>query len=103
MKLSYPGVMLALLLAGCAHNGVQPTPIVSRATTVEPIRVPVLVPCLTAEQVPRPPSTWMRPGKSGEYNELAAAIDLQELNDYLVRSQSLMLGCVRALETMEKP
>lgn len=90
--------LILLLMFGCATTATTPTPIVARATTVEPIRVPVLVPCLTAEQVPKPPASWMRVGKSGDYNETAAAIDLKEADEYMVRSQSRMWGCVKSFE-----
>lgn len=97
--------MLALnFMTGCATPTAPPsTPIVARATTVEPQLIPVILPCLTREQVPAPPPTWMRAERSGEYNELAARIDLQELQDYIVRSQSRMWGCVKSFEDEKRP
>jgi len=90
-------LLLLLLLAGCA-TAPTPTPVVAHAVTVEPIRIPVPVPCLTADQIPAPPATFMRVDKPGDYNEIAAAIDLKQADEYVVRSQSLMWGCVKANE-----
>lgn len=92
-------IVLALaLLAGCATPTAPPTEIVARATTVEPIRIPVVTPCLTKDQIPAPPPTWMRADRGGEYNELAARVDLKSMEDYIVQSQSRMWGCVRGFE-----
>jgi hypothetical protein len=95
-------ILTALLVAGCATSTPPPPKVVSGVTTVEPIRIPVLVPCLTRDQIPPPPATWMNPAASGWHNELAARIDLKQFDEYLVRSQTLMWSCVKSLEE-EKP
>lgn len=95
-------LVVVWIIVGCAT--VQPAPpVIAHATALEPIRVPVLVPCLTREQIPTPPATWMRVAKPGDYNEIAAAIDLKELEDYVVKSQSRMWGCIKSFEEDKKP
>jgi hypothetical protein len=96
-------ILFVVMLAGCATPPAPQTEIVSRAAAPEPIRVPVLLPCLTKEQIPAPPPTWMRADRSGEYNELAARIDFRELEFYIVQSQSRMWGCVKSFEDEKKP
>ena len=96
-------IVLMLALAGC--SGLEQRPqevrVVSGATALPPQKIPVLVPCLTREEIPPPPATWMRATQSREKLELAAAADLKELDQYVVKSQSLMWDCVKSLE--EKP
>ena len=89
--------LIVLLLAGCATVPPE-TRVISSATSLPPIKVPVLIPCVTAEEVPRVPPTYMRIDQSPEKKLIAALADLKELDDYLVRSQSLMLGCVKVFE-----
>jgi hypothetical protein len=93
-------LILALLLAGCAHTPPQ-VEVTGRATSLPPQKVPVLVPCLTADQIPTPPPTNMSPGFSGDRNTIALALDSKQLDTYVVRSQSLMWGCVKSLEEVK--
>lgn len=90
-------IAFAVILCGCAHNP-QQVEVVSGVKTVEPVRIPVPVPCLEAKQIPAPPATYMKPGMEGYKMELAAAIDLKSLDEYVVRSQSLMWGCVKSFD-----
>jgi hypothetical protein len=91
-------MILFALLTGCATSTPPPPKVVAGVTTVEPIKVPVLVPCLTREQIPSPPASYMHPSRSGWHNQVAAEADLRQLDEYVVRSQSLMHGCAKALE-----
>lgn len=93
-------VLIAFLLAlgGCATSQPAPPAIQAGVTTLPPQRIPVLVPCLEAKDVPPPPATYMDPRKPGWQNQVAAAIDLKMLDEYVVRSQTVMLGCVKAFE-----
>lgn len=90
-------LFLVLFLTACAHAP-QQVEVVSGVRTVEPVRIPVLVPCVTVEQVPRPPATFMQPGMEGYKLELAAAIDLKSLDEYVIRTQSLLWGCVKSFD-----
>ena len=44
------------------------------------------------------PPTWMQITQSTEKKLIAALADLKELDDYLVKSQTVMLGCVKVFE-----
>lgn len=94
---------LILLLTGCATSTPPPSKIVAGVTTEKPQLVPVLVPCLTRDQIPPPPASYMHPSRSGWHNQVAAEADLRRLDEYVVRSQSLMHGCAKALEEEKKP
>lgn len=94
---------VTLFLVSCAGVETKKTEIVARAPVGEVQRIPVSVPCLTKEQIPKPPATWMNPARTGWQNEVAAAIDLKEADEYMVRSQSLMWGCVKSFEEEKKP
>lgn len=97
-------ILIVLALAGCAGMEQKPpeVKVVSGATALPPQKIPVLVPCLSKEEIPTPPPTWMRGTQSREKLEMAAAADLKELDQYVVKSQSLMWGCVKSLEEEKK-
>lgn len=86
-----------LFLAACA-TAPAPAPLMTGATSLPPIRVPVLVPCVTAEEIPTPPATRMRREQSGDKTEIAAAADLAEATSYIVKADSLLRGCVKTFE-----
>lgn len=92
-----------VLLGGCATAGEpQPHVVVGSAKAPEPQKIPVLMPCLKADQIPKPPATFMRAAQSGEKMELAAIADIQSLKIYVVESQGRMLDCVKSLEEQMK-
>lgn len=93
-------MVLFLLLAGCATVPAETT-VVGHATSLPPQKIPVIVPCLTADQIPPPPPTNMNPTFSGDRNTVALALDSKQLDQYVVRSQSLMWGCVKSLEEVK--
>lgn len=95
-------MILFAVLTGCATSTPPPPKVVAGTIAVEPIKVPVLVPCLTREQIPPPPASYMHPSRSGWHNQVAAEADLRALDEYVVRSQSLMHGCAKALEEETK-
>lgn len=87
-----------LMISGCATTAAPPTTVVAHAPALEPQKIPVLIPCLTADQVPKPPASWMKANQSREKMEIAAAADLLELDQYIVKSQGRMLDCVKSFE-----
>lgn len=91
-------MVLFLLLTGCVTTNPPPPKVVAGTVAVEPIKVPVLVPCLTRDQIPPPPASYMHPSRSGWHNQVAAEADLRKLDEYVVRTQTIMHGCAKALE-----
>lgn len=86
--------MAILLLAGCAANPATQPQVVSTVRTEE-VRIPVLMPCLTADEIPKPPGTWMDETMTKDKRRLALLADLKELDEYILKSQTLMRGCVK--------
>lgn len=96
-------LVVIVLLAGCAQAPSQPV-LVDHTVTLPPQRIPVITPCLKREDVPPPPPSYMLPGarQDPEKREIAAAIDLKSADEYVVKTQSIMWGCVEMLEATEK-
>lgn len=96
-----PILFIGTFLAGCATAPTAP-PLMTGATALPPQQVPVLIPCVTREEMPTPPPTYMRREHSGDKTEIAAAADLAEATAYMVKADSLLRGCVKTFEA-EKP
>ena len=93
----------ALACSGCATIPQQaPAPqVVTKVERVE-IKVPVIVPCVLARDIPNPPATYMNPQtQNTEKLAAAARLDLLELEAYIVRADSLLRGCVKELEAIK--
>ena len=63
------------------------------------IKVPVIVPCVLARDIPSPPATYMNPQtQTTEKLAAAARLDLLELEVYIVKADSLLRGCAKEQE-----
>lgn len=87
---------LFILLAGCATTTPQPT-VTSGVREVE-VKVPVLMPCVFVDEVPKVPGTWMNPAQSKEQRRAALLADSGELEEYLLKADSLLRGCAKPRE-----
>lgn len=83
---------LLLLLGGCATTPVPP-PVQPIQTQV--VRVPVAVPCVSANELPQVPATAFKPGGDMKQNAAAADLDLHALEDYAVAADALLRQCVK--------
>ena len=84
---------LTLLMTGCATDQA----LVSQAP-VSVVKVPVTVPCVSTDQIPKVPTTYMDP-KAGTLQKAAqAALDLHEFEDYAATADALLQGCAKPKE-----
>lgn len=80
-----------LLLAGCSAT--VPPKVLTEVKTVE-VRVPVRVPCLTAEEVPPHPAYVMRANADVRGLAAGAAAELRSWEAYYARADALLRGCL---------
>jgi hypothetical protein len=62
------------------------------------VKVPVTVPCVSADQVPAVPATRMDPKQDVRQLAAAAAYDLEELQTYAERADALLRACTATKE-----
>lgn len=82
---------LAAAVAGCQTLPEAPP----QAPVVHSVEVPVIVPCINTEDVPKWPKSASPP--KGAVNQLAAGaeVDLLELERYARKLRALVKGCER--------
>ena len=102
MKLLSP-LTAALLLAGCATVPPAPQVVVSRAEALPPVKIPVLIPCVEAKDVPAIPTTPSLDGMTDWQVAVMARRKLLEWTAYAVKADSLLAGCVKQLDPPETP
>lgn len=90
----FVAALLVLALFGCATVP-PPQVVVSRVEALPPVRIPVLVPCVTAEQVPQIPTTPILNGMTDWQVAVMARKKLLEWTEYAVKADSLLAGCVK--------
>lgn len=90
--------LIPCLLAGCATTTPPPPPTVTSSVRTEIEKVPVLIPCVFADEVPKVPGTWMNEAQSKDKRRLAVLADLKEAEDYITKADSLLRGCAKPRE-----
>ena len=66
------------------------------------IKVPVLIPCVSALEIPSVPATRMNPDtQSTAQLVIAVRLDMIDWEQYAIRADSLLRGCVKALEVVK--
>lgn len=88
-------VTLCVALASCA-TPIQPTTIVESPKPLPPVQVPIIVPCVSADQIePVPPSAMPR---STNIAELAngAAVDAVTYRLLAQRQNEILKACAKA-------
>lgn len=88
------GVIIILLLASCATTTPPQSQVITQIKEV-PVNVPVLIPCVYQDEVPKVPGTWMSETQSPEKRRLAVLADLKQAEDYILRADSLLRGCAK--------
>jgi hypothetical protein len=62
------------------------------------VKVPVAVPCVSVDQIPKVPSTYMKPADGTLQKAAQAALDLHEFEDYAAQADALLRGCAKPKE-----
>jgi len=85
----------SLALGACATTDKPMEVTTAAAPAPPPIKVPVLVPCVSANEVPAVPGTAFAPGQSAAQLAAAARADIDNLEAYAIRADALLRGCVQ--------
>lgn len=96
----FVAALMVLALFGCATVP-APQVVVSRAEALPPVRIPVLLPCVTADQVPQIPTTPDLTALTDWQIAVMARRKLLEWTAYAVKADSLLAGCVKQLDPPE--
>lgn len=88
------GVLLIVLLSSCATTTPPTSQVLTEIKTVE-VKVPVLIPCVYDDEVPKVPGTWMSESQSSEKRRLAVLADLKQAEAYILKADSLLRGCAK--------
>lgn len=89
-------LIVLLLVAGCAT--VTPQSTVTSGVREVPVNKKVLETCIFADEVPPAPGSWMNKTQTKEQRRAAAIADLDELDEYLVKVDSLLRACAKPRE-----
>lgn len=92
-------LFLFLFLAGCASVDTAPRQqqVVSGIKTTD-FKVSVLEPCIYEDEIPPRPKLWMTEAQTKEKRRLAVVIDIDELDEYIVKADSKLRGCAKPRE-----
>lgn len=86
--------MIVFSLVGCA-TAPGPQVVVSKVEALPPVRIPVLVPCLEANQIPEIPTTPNLDTLTDWQVAVMARRKLLEWSAYAAKADSLLVGCVK--------
>lgn len=87
-------LVIVIVALGCATATPQPT--VTSGVKLETVNKSVLEPCVFVDEVPKVPGTLMKTDPAAKAQRRAAIIaDAQELEDYVLRADSLLRGCAK--------
>jgi PBP1b-binding outer membrane lipoprotein LpoB len=88
-------LLLALLLAGCASSPSSPAPIATSTRTVT-ANIPVAVPCIAPEDVPKVPTPIAVPPEASTYQRVVAlAANKKALDRYAELADAAFVQCVK--------
>lgn len=91
-------IACCMALAGCGTPG-TPVPTVTSGVREVPVNKQVFETCVTEDEVPKVPGTWMNETQTKEQRRAAVLADSKELEDYLLRADSLLRACAKPRPT----
>lgn len=63
--------------------------------TLPPVKVPVLVKCVSAHEIPPLPATNFRPGQTTDQLAAAVRADLSDLEEWAIRAEAILRSCAQ--------